>query len=244
MKFNKTIAFIDLETTGVDILKDKIVQIAVIRITPDGTREEKEMLINPLISIPEGASEVHGITDEMVKDSPSFNKIAVNLNKFIEGCDIGGYNSNSFDVPLLIEEFKRCGIDFSLENRNFVDVFNIEKQLNRRNLSSVYKRYTGKELDGAHDALVDVRATIEILEKQVSINELEIDSEKLDLLSQGDVKRVDLSGKLCEIDGEVCWTFGKNYGKPIRNDISYVNWFLTQQVPSETESIIRNILNK
>lgn len=244
MKFKKPIAFLDLETTGVDILKDRIVQIAVIKINVDGTTDEKQMLINPSISIPLGASEVHGITDEMVVDSPKFSQIAVSLNLFLDGCDLGGYNSNYFDVPLLIEEFKRCGIDFSLENRNFVDVFNIERQLNKRNLSSVYKRYTGKDLDGAHDAMIDVRATIEILEKQIEINNLEIDSEKLDLLSQGDVKRVDLAGKLCEIDGEICWAFGKHYQKPIKNDISYVNWFLTQQVPSETEKIIRKTLSK
>ena len=244
MKFKKPIAFLDLETTGVDILKDRIVQIAVIKINVDGTTDEKQMLINPSIPIPVGASEVHGITDNMVVDAPFFKQISIGLNNFLNGCDLGGYNSNYFDIPLLIEEFKRCGIDFSLENRNFVDVFNIERQLNKRNLSSVYKRYTGKDLEGAHDAMIDVKATIEILEKQIEINGLEVDSELLDALSQGDDKRVDLAGKLCEIDGEICWNFGKNYKKPIKDDINYVNWFLTQQVPSDTENIIRKNLSK
>lgn len=241
MKLEKPIIFFDLETTGVDTAVDRIVQIATIKIFPDLKVEEKKYLINPLIPIPKEASDVHGITDDMVKDSPTFDKYAKNLNKYFEGCDIGGYNSNQFDLPLLIEEFMRSGIDFDVDNRNYVDVLKLETVLNSRKLGDVYKRYTGKELDGAHDALNDVRATVDILKAQIVKFNLSGDLAEIDKLSQGENERVDLAGKLCKINGEICWTFGKNIKQPILSDPNYLSWFLKQSVPSETRKIINKL---
>ena len=167
LKINKPICFFDLETTGVDTMKDRIVEIAVIKIFPNGNRESKKYLINPEMPIPKEASDVHGITDEMVADCPTFSKYAKNLNEYMGDSDLGGYNSNSFDIPMLVEEFKRSGIVFDLKNRNYVDVLNIEKQVSSRKLGDVYSRYTDKILEGAHDALIDIEATIEILDNQI-----------------------------------------------------------------------------
>lgn len=243
MKFKKPIIFFDLETTGVDIMVDRIVQIATIKVDPNGDREEKCYLINPEMPIPQEASDVHGITDEMVKDKPTFEKYAKNLSEYFKGCDIGGYNSNSYDLPLLMEEFQRTGYNLDLEGVSFVDVLKLEIQLNPRDLSSVYERYTGKPLEDAHDALADVRATIDVLEAQTKGMDDKVDATALDELSQGENKRVDLSGKLCEINGEICWTFGKNRHLPVVSDLNYVRWFLKQSVPTDTRRIINKLLN-
>ena len=238
MKFKKPIIFFDLETTGVDVCNDRIVQIATIKILPDGSRESKEYLINPTIPIPKEASDVHGITDDKVKDSPTFAKYAKNLLSYFEDSDIGGYNTNQFDIPLLVEEFKRCNLEFDLSNKSFIDVLKIERELNKMNLGEVYKRYTGKELENSHDALADVEATVVILENQIKKHKLSTSTFELDKFSQGENERVDLAGKLCNIDVEICWTFGKNFGKPIKNDMGFVNWFLKQTVPHETRKLI------
>lgn len=243
MKFKNPIIFFDLETTGVDTMNDKIVQIATVKILPNGERESKEYLINPDRPIPKEASDVHGITDEMVKDKPLFSKYAKNLNTYFENCDIGGYNSNQFDMSMLIEEFKRSGIDFDTSNRNYVDVMKLESQLNPRTLEAVYNRYTGNNIENAHDALADVNATIEVLESQIEVHGLVFDTEELDKLSQGDNLRVDVAGKLCNINGKICWSFGKHKGNPVKDTPSYANWFLGTSVPSETAKIIKEQLN-
>jgi DNA polymerase-3 subunit epsilon len=170
MKLTKPIIFFDLETTGIDIAKERICQIACIKIDLDGKQTEKELLINPTIPIPKEATEIHGITDEMVADKPTFANISKSLFEFFEGCDIAGYNSNVFDVPLLAEEFSRSRIEFPNWELNFVDVLQYERLLKPNKLADVYKRYTGKDLEGAHDALNDVRATLEILLHQTEGN--------------------------------------------------------------------------
>ena len=238
MKFKKPIIFFDLETTGVDVMKDKVVQIAIVKLFPDGTRETKKYLINPDMPIPTEASNVHGITDEMVKDKPLFSKYATSLYAYIEDCDIGGYNSNQFDIPLLIEEFSRCGIEFVTVNRNYIDVLKLETALNPRTLSAVYRRYTGEELSDAHDALVDVNATIDILVKQLETHSVDTDASVIDKLTQGTSKRVDIAGKLIDIDSKICWGFGKHKGNPVKDTPSYASWYLKQSVPSETAKII------
>lgn len=242
LKLNKPICFFDLETTGVDTMKDRIVEIAVIKLFPNGDKETKKYLINPEMPIPKEASDVHGITDGMVKDCPPFSKYAKNLNEYIGDSDLGGYNSNSFDIPLLVEEFLRCGIVFDLKRRNYVDVLNIEKQVSSRKLGDVYQRYTGKVLDGAHDALIDIDATIEILENQIEKHGLDFSIEALDEFSQGENKRIDMAGKLIYVEDKICWAFGKNFKKPILDDMGYVFWFLKQEVPNETRIIINKIL--
>lgn len=228
MTIEKPIVFFDLETTGVSISTDRIIQIACVKVNPDFTTEEKTTLINPQIHIPASATAVHGITDEMVEKAPLFKQIAKSLFSFFEGCDVGGYNSDYFDVPLLIEEFKRAGIEFPTWDLCFVDVLKYERIVNSHKLDETYKRYTGKELENAHDALSDVRATIEVLKFQTAKGENEnITMQQIDEICQGDKKRVDFAGRLYEVDGIIYWNFGKHVDKPIINDISYCGGCLT-----------------
>jgi len=243
MKFKKPIIFFDLETTGVSVTNDRIVQIATVKIDEHGNKETKEYLINPTVHIPKEASDIHGITDDMVKDKPTFDAYAKNLYNYFEGCDIGGYNSNSFDIPLLMAEFKRVGIVFDINTKSLVDVMLIERKANSLKLTEVYKRYTGKDFDNAHDATADVEATIVVLQNQIEKYKLVSDSEVLDIFTQGDSKRVDISGKLHIIDSNICWGFGKHKDKPINTDIGYARWFLGTDVPVDTELIIKKELN-
>lgn len=239
MKLTKPIIFFDLETTGVDIAKDRICQIACIKIDLDGNQTEKELLINPNMPIPKEATEVHGITDEMVADKPTFANISKSLFEFFEGCDIAGYNSNVFDVPLLAEEFSRSRIEFPNWELNFVDVLQYERVLKPNKLADVYKRYTGKDLEGAHNALNDVRATLEILLHQTEGNK-DIFPADIDQLCQGDRRRFDVAGK-CYInkDNEVCWSFGKLMHRPVLNDIGYLDWVLNNDFPFELKTKLR-----
>ena len=163
----RLIAFIDLETTGINIGTDKIVEIAIIKILPDGSKQVKRKLINPQMPIPPSATDVHGITNEIVKDAPTFKQVANEVKQFIDNCDMGGYNSNRFDVPMLIEEFSRAGMDFSIEGRKMVDVQKVFHMMEQRTLSAAYKFYCGKNLEGAHRAEIDATATRESLEAQV-----------------------------------------------------------------------------
>jgi DNA polymerase-3 subunit epsilon len=244
MKLNRPIVFFDLETTGVEISTARIVQIACIKINMDGSTEEKMMLINPNIPIPQEASEVHGITNEMVKDAPFFSQIAKGLYSFFKGCDIAGYNSDSYDVPLLCEEFNRLSIIFLDWDYNLVDVLKYERLLRPNKLEDVYKRYTGKELEGSHDALNDTRATLEILFHQIGKNE-EISPADIDEFCQGSKKRFDIAGKtFINEDGVVFWSFGKNMNKPVLEDKGYLEWVLKNDFPSETKFKLKQILNK
>ena len=167
LQLTRPIAFIDLETTGINISTDRIVEIAIVKISPDGTRVVKRKLINPEMPIPVGSTEIHGITDEMVKDAPSFKQAANELKQFIDNCDMGGYNSNRFDIPMLIEEFLRVGMEFSIDGRKLVDVQRVFHMMEQRTLSAAYKFYCQKTLDGAHSAEVDATATWEVLEAQM-----------------------------------------------------------------------------
>jgi DNA polymerase III subunit epsilon len=244
MKISRPILFFDLETTGLDIQKDRIVQIATIKLLMDGSTEEKKYLFNPQILISPEASAVHGITDEMVQGAPFFTQYAKSLADYMHGCDIAGFNSDYFDFPLLIKEFNRCGIvDFPNWDFNLVDVLKYEKLLKPNNLSEVYKRYTGKTLEGAHDALNDVRATLEILMHQTDGNE-DITPEDIDLLCQGERKRFDLNGKLyINKEGVVCWAIGKNAHKSVFADMPYLDWVLKSDFPEETKQKIKSLLN-
>ena len=177
MHFNlrKPLAFIDLEATGVNVASDRIVEIAIIKVHPDGRREYKpaktsgegRLLVNPGMPIPAEVSAIHGITDSDVAHAPTFAQLAKSLFKFLFDCDLAGYNSNKFDIPLLAEEFLRCGINFSLENRNLIDVQNIFHLMEQRTLKAAYKFYCEKDLNQAHEAMFDVEATLEVFERQL-----------------------------------------------------------------------------
>ena len=242
MKLNRPIVFFDLETTSVEISTARVVQIACIKINMDGSTEEKKMFINPSIPIPAEAIEVHGITNDMVKDAPFFSQIAKGLYSFFKDCDIAGYNSDAYDVPLLCEEFGRLSITFLDWDYNLVDVLKYERLLKPNKLADVYKRYTGKELEGSHDAMNDVKATFEILFHQIGDNE-EITPEEIDEFCQGNRKRFDVAGKTyLNEEGIVFWSFGKNMNKPVLDDKGYLEWVLKNDFPSETKFKLRQLL--
>ncbi len=240
----KPIIFFDLETTGISITQDRIIQIGAIKVLADGSEEVKNVLVNPTIPIPAGATAVHGISDAEVKDKPKFKQIAKSFAGWLAGCDLAGYNSDNFDVPMLIEEFNRAGIAFPEEGTQFIDVLKIERKVNGHTLSETYKRYTGEELEGAHDALIDIYATMKIFQKQLEANPLlPSDAGEIETFCQGDGnKRVDFAGKLYKKEGQVYWRFGKHRDKLVSETVDYCNWVLQSDFPSETKAQIRKVL--
>ena len=237
------ICFFDLETTGADTTQDRIVQICITKYF-DGEKTTKTKIVNPGRKIPKEASDVHGITDEMVKDQPTFKQIAKGIFEFIGDCDLGGYNSDKFDIPLLIEEFLRCSIVFDTSCRSYIDVMKLETALNPRTLAAVFQRYFNEELDGAHDAEVDVKGTVRIFEAQMA-NPLvaELNSVKeFDEFTQGDKKRVDFSGVIYEMNGEYYFSFGKHKDNRVLDNISYVNWMLNSSFSRETKQKLSAII--
>lgn len=244
MILKRPLIIFDLETTGLDVTTARIVEIACVKIDVDGTQTDKYALINPTIPISKEASDVHKITDEMVKDKPKFIEISKSLFSFFYGCDIGGFNSDFYDIPILAEEFSRCNIAFGEWEMNTIDVYKIETLLRPNKLSDVYKRWTGKNLDDSHSAIADVNATVEILFHQYE-NKEEITPEEIEQFYR-QKKRYDLSNKMyIDNDGIVRWNFGKHINQPIDVDRSYVNWILNQNsFTQETKNKILKYLNK
>lgn len=250
MKLNlqNPIIFFDLETTGIDVAKDRIVEICYIKIFPNGNEESKSMRINPGIPIPKSASEVHGIYDEDVKDCPMFKDIATDLYRTFEGCDLAGFNSNKFDIPLLCEEFLRLGMDFDVAKRKCVDVQNIYHKLERRTLVAAYKYYCGKDLENAHSALADTRATLEVLEAQLDKypSDLQNDIKFLSEYSKMN-NNVDFAGRIIRNDqGVEVFNFGKHKGKPVsdvllRLDPSYYAWMMQGDFAQNTKQVLTRI---
>ena len=243
MKLNKPIVWFDLETSGVSTEEDRIVEIACLKINPDGTRETKVTLINPEIDIPLGASNVHGITNETVKDSPKFKQIAISLREWFKDCDLGSYNGNNFDIPILSAELVRAGLEPIDWNPNLLDALSLYRNLFPNTLSDVYKRLTGKELEGAHSALSDVEATFEIAE--ILTRDLEQQTiEAIDLMLQADKIRVDLAGKLYkDNEGVVRYAFGKDVNKSVKDEPGFAKWMLNNSFPQETKNKLKQILN-
>lgn len=246
LKLSKPLAFFDLETTGLNIANDRIVEIAIVKIMPNGDKEIKSKLINPTIPIPQEVSLVHGITDNDVKDKATFKEVAHELHQFIEGCDLAGYNSNRFDVPLLAEEFLRADIDFDVSKRNLIDVQNIFHKMERRTLSAAYKFYCGKELIDAHSAKADTVATYEILEAQIAhYEDLKGDSKFLGEFSQM-TKNADLLGRIVfNKDGIEVFNFGKHKGKPVveilEKEPGYYSWMMNGDFPLYTKKVLTAI---
>lgn len=244
----KPIIYFDLETSGVDTTTDRIVEISCIKYNIDGTIEKKYSLVNPEIDIPLEASEVHGITNEMVKDSPTFKQFARSMRNWFEGCDLAGYNSNNFDVPLLSAEFERAGLDGINWNPSLLDVLVLYRHIYPNTLSDVYKRLTGKELEGAHGAEADVLATKEIADLLIpqlqNIAEKSVETvDEIDSYLQGDNKRYDLAGKLyIDEEGVVRYNFGKDKDKSVKVDSGFARWMLNQSFPQETKNKIRELL--
>jgi DNA polymerase-3 subunit epsilon len=240
------LVFFDLETTGTDIVNDRIVEISYLKIFPNGTEEAKTMRINPEVPIPEGATAVHGILDEDVKNSPTFKEIAKTLAKDIEGCDLAGYNSNRFDIPLLAEEFLRAGTDIDLKKRKFVDVQTIFHKMEQRTLSAAYKFYCDKELVGAHGAEADTKATYEVLKSQLDrYPDLKNDVNYLSDFSSF-TKNADFAGRIVYDDKGVEYiNFGKYKGRKVadvlREDMGYYGWIMTSNFALDTKRVLTNI---
>ena len=248
MKLNlkRPIVFFDLETTGVDTAKDRIVEISMVKVMPDGEEIIKTRRINPQMHIPEDATAVHGITDEDVKDAPTFAQIAKSLYQFIEGCDFGGFNSNRFDLPMLVEEFLRAGVDVDFKKRKFIDVQNIFHKMEQRTLVAAYKFYCDKELDGAHSAEADTKATYEVLKAQLDrYPELQNAIAALaEFSTRGET--ADYAGRIIYNEkGEEVFNFGKYKGMSVsevfRKEPSYYAWMMNGDFPLYTKKVITEI---
>ena len=232
----------DLEATGVKPKFDRIVQFAAVKYMPNGQMEERNQLINPEMKIPKDAMEIHGITDEMVADKPTFQQYAPDLSSWLAGCDLSGYNCDRYDIPLLSNEFARSDIDWPEAGVHTVDIFRLEQRVNSHRLGETYKRYTGTEMVGAHDALSDVKGTITVLLHQLAANpQVPLTIAEMDKYALNDRERLDFAGKLLMIDGVACWNFGKHRGKPVSDTPGYVDWVLDADFPEQTKEVLRKL---
>jgi len=250
LKLTKPIVFFDLETTGLEIAKDRIVEISILKIFPNGNKESKTWLVNPTIPIPEEVTKIHGITNEKVENEPTFKEIAENILEIIKNCDLAGYNSNKFDIPLLAEEFIRCGHDFNMTGTKTVDIQNIFHKIEKRTLEAAYKFYCQKTLENAHSAEADTNATYEILIAQLEkYDELE---NNIDFLAEFSNRR----GKLADLAGfiryneknEKIFSFGKYKNKSLKSiwkeNPGYFSWFIQANFPKFTQAIIKDFINE
>ncbi len=249
MKLNlkNPLVFFDLETTGTNINTDRIVEICYLKVYPNGNEESKTMRINPEMHIPEASSAVHGIYDADVADCPTFKEVAKSIANDIEGADIAGFNSNRFDVPVLVEEFLRAGIDIDLTKRKFIDVQVIYHKLEQRTLSAAYKFYCGKNLEDAHTAEADTRATYEVLKAQLD-RYPEVLENDINFLSEYSTysKNVDFVGRIVYDDNGVeVFNFGKYKGIPVsevlKRDMGYYGWIMNGDFTLNTKNVLTKI---
>ena len=252
MKLNleRPIVFFDLETTGIDIVKDRIVEICLLKVFPNGNEEAKTMRINPGIHIPEEASKINGIYDSDVADSPRFADVAKDIAAFLEGCDLGGFNSNNFDIPLLAEELLRAGVKADLKACRSIDVSNIYRKLERRTLIAAYKFYCQKDLTDAHTALADTRATYEVLCAQLDHypEDLQNDVDFLATYSRAN-RNVDYAGRIVyDANGVETFNFGKYKGQPVvavlGRDPGYYSWIMQGEFTLNTKQVLTEIALK
>jgi DNA polymerase-3 subunit epsilon len=240
----------DLETTGLQVTKDRIVQIAALKIYPDGNQEELNLVVNPEMKIPQEVIDIHGITNEKAIKAPTFGELAEEIKSFFGDADLAGYNSNKFDIPVLAEEFLRVGVEFDLTQRDFIDVQNIFHKMEQRTLVAAYKFYCQKDLKNAHDAMQDTIATWEVLEKQIEKYHLKSDVKSLAELSRaGNHKVLDMAGRIAINDkGEVIYNFGKHKSKTIeavaKTEPGYYGWMLEADFPLYTKSVLRKAMEE
>ncbi len=261
MKLNlkRPLAFFDLETTGVNVASDRIVEISILKAMPDGTEEIKTMRINPGMPIPLESSLIHGIYDEDVSRESTFKQVGEELARFLDDCDLAGYNSNKFDIPVLMEEFLRAGIDFDIENRHFVDVQNIFHQMEQRTLRAAYQFYCGKTIENAHSAEADIKATYEVLLAQIGKYENQDWEDKKGVVSkpvQNNIealhkftnlnKPVDFAARMVyNEEGVEVINFGKHKGRSVedvfQSEPSYYNWIQNGDFPLYTKRCLEKI---
>ncbi|MGJ5642265.1 exonuclease domain-containing protein [Formosa sp. S-31] len=246
LNLKKPICFFDLETTGVNISKDRIVEIAILKVYPDGKEESKTWLVNPEMPIPKEVSEIHGISDADVADAPTFKTLAKEIYNMIKDSDLGGFNSNRFDIPLLAEEMLRAEIDFDMKNTLTVDVQTIFHKMEQRTLSAAYKFYCDKNLENAHSAAADTLATYEVLKAQVEKYEELENSTKF--LSEFSTRKqfADFAGFIVfNKEGEECFSFGKHKNKKVvdvlNDEPGYFGWLLNADFPLYTKKVLTAI---
>lgn len=246
LNLKNPLVFFDLETTGINIVKDRIIEISYVKVFPDGKEESSTLRINPEMPIPSESTAIHGITDDDIKDCPTFKEVARTIAAKIEGCDLAGYNSNRFDIPLLAEEFLRAGVDIDLSRRKFVDVQTIFYKMEQRTLSAAYKFYCKKSLENAHTAAADTMATYEVLQAQLDrYPELKNDINFLSDFSSFN-NNVDFAGRMIYNDkGEEVFNFGKFKGRLVsevlKQEPSYYGWMMNGDFPLNTKQQLTKI---
>ncbi|MDG1722835.1 MAG: 3'-5' exonuclease [Flavobacteriaceae bacterium] len=246
LSLTRPLCFFDLETTGVNVAKDRVVEISILKIFPNGNKESKTWLVNPEMPIPPQTTAVHGITDEKVANEPTFKQLSKDIYSMIKGSDLAGFNSDRFDIPLLAEEMLRAEIDVDFKKHLTVDVQTIFHKMEKRNLSAAYKFYCGKDLDNAHSAEADTNATYEVLKSQIEkYDELENDVSKLSAFSTRR-KSVDFAGfVIVDEDGDAAFNFGKHKGKKVvevlGREPGYFSWLLNADFPRYTKKVLTAI---
>ena len=246
LNLKRSLAFIDLETTGISISSDRIVEISVLKITPEGKEEWLVSRINPEMPIPPKSTAIHGITDHDVVSSPTFKEIAKKLASFLEGCDIAGYNALKFDIPVLAEEFLRVNVDFNFRKRKYVDVQVIFFKKEQRTLSAAYQFYCNKSIKNAHSSQADTEATYEVLKAQLDMyTDLANDIEKLSEFSAHHTS-ADFVGRIIyDENGVETFNFGKHKGKTVeqvfKDDPAYYSWMMNGDFPLYTKKVITEI---
>jgi DNA polymerase-3 subunit epsilon len=249
LQLKKQIAFIDIEATGANVATDRIVEIAMVKVMPDGNRTVKRKIINPQMPIPQVCIDLHGITNEMVKDAPTFKQTAHEIKQFLDGCDLSCYNAYRLDIPLLMEEFLRAEVEFDMKHRKVIDVQKIFHQMEQRTLSAAYKFYCNKTLEGAHGAEVDAQATAEILNAQLErYPELGNNVDSI-LKIVGDDSIIDFARRFIFDDkGVEVFNFGKHKGRPVADVLKaepqYYDWMMRGEFPMNTKQKLTEMYTK
>jgi DNA polymerase III subunit epsilon len=249
LQLTKPLAFIDIEATGSNTATDRIVEIAIIKHLPDGSRTIKRKLLNPQIPIPQIVCDIHGITDEMVKEAPTFKQAAHEIKQFLDGCDLSCYNAYRLDIPMLVEEFIRAGVEFEMKNRKLVDVQKIFHQMEQRTLAAAYKFYCNKSLENAHSAEVDAAATAEILNAQLAKYPQLGNNIDSVLKAIGDDNIIDFARRFIYDDkGKEVFNFGKHKGRPIADVLKaepqYYDWMMKGEFPMNTKQKLTEIYTR
>jgi DNA polymerase-3 subunit epsilon len=244
----KPLAIIDLEATGMNLSTDRIVEIAIVKVMPDGKKSIKRKLLNPEMPIPPVVTEIHGITDEMVKDAPTFKQAANEIKQFIDNADLAGYNSNRFDIPLLVEEFLRSSLDLDFKNRKLIDVQKIFHSMEPRTLTAAYKFYCNEALENAHSAEADAAATWEVLQSQVQrYPQLGLTVESI-LKCIGEENLVDFARRMIMDNGKEVFNFGKHKGRAVtevlKAEPQYYDWMMKGDFPLHTKQKLTEVFNR
>jgi DNA polymerase-3 subunit epsilon len=250
LKLKRPLVFFDLETTGLNPLKDRIVEITLVKLLPDGTEESRSRLIDPGVPIPETATAIHGITDDRVAGQPSFNRIAKSFRDFLEDCDLCGFNIKKFDIPMLEAEFRRAGVDFSRTGRRIIDTQVIFHKFHPRGLEAAYSLYCGKPLENLHSSDADARACAEILTAQLAAHEAELPAD-VDALHEfccrpEEADYIDADGKLIWVNQEAAVNFSKNKGVTLRTladtDPGFLEWIMRADFSEQVKGIVADAL--